>query len=102
MKTLDHAFNADGLRKSGAKLEKAAEIRANLRTGWLRANKHETGVNKKSMVCAVPAQVRRVPWHAQPCVEEIQKQAYKKKKKITRYDIFELEGEERRTDKRRT
>jgi hypothetical protein len=31
MKTLDHAFNADGLRKSGAKLEKAAEIRANLR-----------------------------------------------------------------------
>jgi hypothetical protein len=54
------------------------------------------------MVCAVPAQVRRVPWHAQPCVEEIQKQAYKKKKKMTRYDIFELEGEERRTDKRRT
>ena len=32
MKTLDHAFNADGLRKSGAKLEKAAEICANLRT----------------------------------------------------------------------
>ena len=30
MKTLDHAFNADGLRKSGAKLKKAAEIRANL------------------------------------------------------------------------
>ncbi len=29
MKTLDHAFNVDGLRKSGAKLEKAVEIRAN-------------------------------------------------------------------------
>jgi hypothetical protein len=60
MKTLDHAFNADGLRKSGAKLEKAAEIRANLRTGWMDANKHQTGVNKKNMVSAVPAQVRRV------------------------------------------
>jgi hypothetical protein len=101
MKTLDHAFNADGLRKSGAKLEKAAEIRANLEDGWLRANKHQTGVNKNSMFGAVPAQERRVPWHAQPCVEEIQKQAYKKKK-ITGYDIFELEGEERRADKRRT
>ena len=75
MKTLDHAFNADGLRKSGAKLEKAGEIRANLRTGWLRANKHQTGLNKNSMVYAVPAQERRVPWHAQPCVEEILKQA---------------------------
>ena len=60
MKTLDHPFNADGFRKSGAKLEKAAEIRANLKTGWMDANKHQTGVNKKNMVSAVPAQVRRV------------------------------------------
>ena len=32
MTTLDHAFDVDGLRKSGAKLEKAAKIRANLKT----------------------------------------------------------------------
>jgi hypothetical protein len=32
MKTLDHAFNVDGLRKSGPKLKKGVEIRANLRT----------------------------------------------------------------------
>ena len=29
MKTLDHAFNVDGLRKSGPKLKKGVEIRAN-------------------------------------------------------------------------
>ena len=36
MKTLDHAFNVDGLRKSGPKLKKGVEIRANQRTdGWV-------------------------------------------------------------------
>jgi hypothetical protein len=33
MKTLDHAFNVDGLRKSGPKLKKGVKIRANL--GWV-------------------------------------------------------------------
>ena len=47
--------------------------------GWLRANKLQTGVNKNSMVGAVPAQV---PWHAQPCVEEIQNRHTKKKKQL--------------------
>ena len=101
MKTLDHAFNADGLRKSGAKLKKGAEIRANLGTVGCVPTNTKTGVNKNSMACAVPAQERRVPWHVQPRVRETQKQAYKKKK-TTVYDIFELEGEERRADKRRT
>lgn len=101
MKTLDHAFNADGLRKSGAKLEKAAEIRANLRTGWLRANKHETGVNKKSMgQCRACPSEESAMARTAPVLRRY-KNRHTKRRKVTRYDIFELEGEERRTDKRR-
>jgi hypothetical protein len=47
MKTLDHAFNADGLRKSGAKLEKAAEIRANVRTGLVACQQRPNGLEQK-------------------------------------------------------
>jgi hypothetical protein len=68
MKTLDHAFNADGLRKSGAKLEKAAAIRANLRTvvacqqtpnggeqkqhGWCRACPREESAMARTALCS--------------------------------------------------
>ena len=67
MKTLDHAFNADGLRKSGAKQEKAAAIRANLRTvvacqqtrnghepkqhGWCRGCPREEGAMARTALC---------------------------------------------------
>jgi hypothetical protein len=50
------------------------------------------------MVGAAPSQERSVLCYAQPCVQEIQKQVYEKKKIApSRYDIFELEGEEKQT-----
>jgi hypothetical protein len=69
MKTLDHAFNADGLRKSGAKLEKATEICVNLRTwlvacqqtpngceqkqhGWCRACAREESAMARTALCS--------------------------------------------------
>jgi hypothetical protein len=46
----------DGLRKSGLKLKKGVEIRAN--PGRMAACQRQTGLNKNSMVGAVPAQKR--------------------------------------------
>ena len=46
----------------------------------MRANKHQTGVNKNS-IGAVPAQERRVPWHAQPRVQERHKSRDTKRRK---------------------
>jgi hypothetical protein len=51
------ALIVDGLQKSGPKLKKGVENRANSRTGWA-ACQRQTGQNKYSMVGAVPAQKR--------------------------------------------
>ncbi len=76
MKTLDHAFNVDGLRKSGAKLEKDVEIRANLGTAGCvpTPNGREQKQYGRCRACPCTREVVFVLlWHSQPRVEEIQK-----------------------------
>ena len=81
--TLGHAFNVDGLRKSSA--------------NWLlkfvpTLGRRVVGMNKTAR-CHT-SQERCVYEHEQSRVQKI------RKKKITHNDTFELEGEERRADKR--
>jgi hypothetical protein len=84
MKTFDHAFNVDGLRKSGPKWRAMLKSVPTLR--WVAGCQHQTGMNKTSMVSACPRHRKGVNgWvrGAQPISSD--KQRYKKRKHVMTY-----------------
>lgn len=84
MKTFDHAFNVDGLRKSGPKWRAMLKSVPTLR--WLAGCQHQTGMNKTSMVSACPPTQKggKCVRGAQPISSE-DKQRYKKRNRVMTY-----------------
>ncbi len=101
MKTLDHALMSTDLERAAQNW--LLKSRAVPTFGWVVASntKRSWSRGQNSMVGGMPAQERCV--HAQPRVSEQGSEGTKEGiQKKTRNDTFDLEGEDRRADKRRT